>query len=159
MQSRIATCLLTSYAATLAYIYVRLAWLVPRLLLSAYGMKSLDEVQKWMSPVTRLAINHSWFIASVFGAVWFVSVLALRRFPDKLTKCVTVGLCAQGLVAWSAMLCLLFDELLGPMSLHHNPAFDFGTFVAFGGGVFPISLILIIAPMIVALSPSKMSKP
>ena len=158
MPNRIAIFLLTSVAATLAFVFMWIAWLVPRLFFSVYHVKTWDDLRDFMSPITKLATDYSWFIALLFGAVWLASILALRRFPDRTIQCVTVGLCAQGLVAWSAMFCFLYDELLGPMSMHHDPAFDFDTFIAFGGGVFPITLLFIVAPIIVALLPSKISR-
>jgi hypothetical protein len=155
MPNRIAIVLLTSVSATLAFVFMWIAWLVPHLLYSLYRMKSLDELRDFMFPIAKLATDHSWFIALLFGAVWFASLLVLRRFPDRTIQCVTMGLCAQGLVAWSALFCFLFDEFLGPISLHHDPAFDFDTFIAFGGGVFPITFLFIVAPIMVALLPSK----
>ena len=158
MPNRIAIFLLTSVAATLAFVFMWIAWLVPHLFYYVYRMKSLDELRDFMSPIAKLATGHSWFIALLIGAIWVASLLALRRFPDRTIQCVTVSLCAQGLVSWLAAFCLLFDELLGPISMHHEPAFDFGAFFVFGGGVFPITFLLIVAPSIVALLPSNISR-
>jgi hypothetical protein len=159
MPSRIAISLLTAFAVTLSFVLLLIAWIVPPAYCAVYRIKSLDDFRNFVPPITLFATDHSWLIALLLGAVLLASFLMIRRSPDRPIRCLTVGLCVQGLVAWLAMYCFFSNEFLGPISMHHDPAFDFGTFVAFGFGVFPITFILIIAPMIIALLPSKISRP
>jgi hypothetical protein len=159
MHIRIASFLLITSAVTLSFVCVLIAWLVPPAFRSLYSLKSFDEVREFMPAITRLASDHSWFIAVLLAGVCFASLVALRRLPDRAVQCITVGLCAQGLVMWAAMFCFCFEGLTGPMSLHHGPEFDVVTFVLFGAGVFPVTLLLVVAPMIAALWPRVISKP
>jgi hypothetical protein len=158
MPARIAISLLTAFALTLSFVLMLIAWIVPPVYCSAYQIKSLREFRDFVPAITVFATDHSWLIGLLLGAVWSVSVLIIRRFPDRTVHWLTVGLCVQGFVAWLAMFCFFSNEFLGPISMHHDPAFDFGSFIGFGLGVFPITLILIIAPMTVALLPGKGSR-
>jgi hypothetical protein len=159
MQTRIATFLLVASAVTLSFVCVSVAWLVPAAFRSLYGLKSLDEVRDFMPAITRLASDHSWFIAVLLSGACLVSIAALRRLPDRTVQCITVGLCAQGLVTWMAMFCFCFEGFTGPMCLHHGPEFELPQFVSFGAGVFPVTLLLVVSPMISALWPRVTSKP
>ena len=158
MPVRIAISLLTAFAVTLSFVLMLIAWIVPPFYCSLYRIKSLGEFRDFVPYTTLFAADHSWLIALLLGASWLVSVLIIRRFPDRTIHCLTVGLCVQALVAWLAMFCFFSNEFLGPISMHHDPAFDFGTFIAFGFGVFPITFLLIIAPMIFTFLPSKISR-
>lgn len=151
MPIRIASFLLVSSAVTLSFVCVLLAGLVPPAFHALYGLKSLIEVREFMPTITRLASDHSWFIVVLLAGVCFASLVALRRFPDRTVQCITVGLCAQGLVTWTAMFCFCFEGLTGPMCMHHGPEFDIVSFISFGAGIFPVTLLLVVAPMIAAL--------
>ena len=156
MNVRIASFLLTASAATLSFVCVVIAWLVPHAFRVLYSLNSLEGVREFMPTITRLATDHSWFIAVFLAGVCFVSLMALRRLPDRTVQCITAGLCVQGFVTWAAMFCFCFEGFTGPKSLHCGPAFDF---VSFGAGVFPVTLLLVLAPMIAALWPRVISKP
>jgi hypothetical protein len=153
MQTRIASFLLVASAAILSFVCVLIAWLVPPAFRSLYGLKSLDEVREFMPAITRLATGHSWFIAVSIVAVCLASLVALRRKPDRTVQCITVGLCAQGLVTWAAMFCFCFEGFTGPVSLHLGPRFEIIQFACFGAGVFPVTLALVVTPLIAALWP------
>ena len=158
MTTRIASFLLIASAVTFSFVCVLIAWLVPPAFRSLYGLKSLDEVRDFMPAITRVASDHSWFIAVLLAGVCLASLVALRRLPDRTVQCITVGLCAQGLVTWVAMFCFCFEGFTGPMSLHHGPEFEFPQFASFGAGVFPVTLLLVVAPIIAALWPRLISK-
>ena len=159
MHTRIASLLLIASAVTLSFVCVLVAWLVPPAFRLMYGLKSLDEVREFMPTITRLASDHPWFIAVLLAAVCVASLVALRRLPDSVIQCIVVGLCAQGLVTWAAMFCFCFEAFTGPMSLHHGPEFEFLQFASFGAGVFPVTLLLVAAPLIAALWPRVISRP
>ena len=159
MTTRIASFLLIASSVTFSFVCVLIAWLVPPAFRSLYGLKSLDEVRDFMPSITRVASDQSWFIAVLLAGVCLASLVALRRLPDRKVQCITVGLCAQGLVTWAAMFCLCFEGFTGPMSLHHGPEFGFPEFVSFGFGVFPVTLALVVTPLLCALWPRVISKP
>ena len=159
MPTRIASFLLMATAVTLSYVSVLIAGLVPPAFRAMYGLKSLEEVREFMPTLTRLASDHSWFIALLLAGVCLTSMMLLRRLPDRPVQCITVGLCAQMLVMWAAMFCFCFEGFTGPMSMHHGPEFDAVSFVSFGTGVFPVTFVLIIATLVGALWPRAISRP
>jgi hypothetical protein len=136
MPARIASILLVASAAAQSFACVLIARIVAPTFLSLYRLESLDEARDFMPPITRFASEHSWLIAIALAAVCFGSLLTLRRFPERTMQCLAVGLCAEGLVTWSAMFCFCFSAFTGLMCLHHGPA-----------------------PMIAALWPRVISKP
>lgn len=159
MPTRIASILLLASAAAQSFVCVLIAWIVPPAFRSIYRLKSLDEAWDFMPPITRFASEHSWLIVIALAGVCLGSLLALRNFPERTIQCMAVGLCAESFVTWFAMFCFCFDGFTGPMCLHHSPEFELPQFVAFGAGVFPVTLLLIVAPMIAALWPRVISKP
>lgn len=154
MPTRIASFLLLASAAALSFVCVLFARLVPSAFRSLYGLKSSDEVRDFMPAISRLASDHSLLIAILLLGVCLVALVALRRLPDRTVQCIILGLCAQGLVTWTAMFCFFFKGFTGPMSLHHRPEFDLLQFASFGAGIFPVTLLLVLLPMIAALWPS-----
>lgn len=150
MPTRIASILLLASAAAQSFVCGLIARIVTPAFHSIYRLKSMDEAWDLMPPITRFASKQSWLIVIALGAVCLGSLLALRRFPERTIHCMTVGLCAEGFVTWLAMFCFCFDGFTGPMSLHHSPEFELLQFVSFGAGIFPVTLLLLVAPMIAA---------
>ncbi len=159
LPTQVASILLLASAAAQSFVCVLIAWIVPPAFHSIYRLKSLHEAWDLMPPITRFASENSWLIVIALGAVCLGSLLALRRFPERTIHCMTVGLCAEGFVTWLAMFCFCFDGFTGPMSLHHGPEFELPQFISFGAGVFPVTLLLVVAPIIAALWPRVNSKP
>ena len=155
--SRIINIFLIASAAAQAFVCLLIGWIVPPAFRSLYGLKTLDEARVLMPTITRFVSEHSWVIALAFVAVCLSSLVAVRRFPGSTVQCMVVGLCAQALVTWLAMFCFCFYGFTGPMSLHHGAEFELSEFVSFGAGVFPVTLLLVLAPTIVALRPRMIS--
>jgi hypothetical protein len=158
MDKHITSLLLIASAVTQSFVCLLISSLVTPFFRSTYGLKSWGEAREFMPTITRLASDHSWFIAVLFAAVCVASLVALRRLPDSPIQCIVVGQCALGLVTWASMFCFCFEGFTGPMSLHHGPEFEFIQFASFGAGVFPVTLILVVAPVISALWPRLISK-
>ncbi|MEO7678234.1 MAG: hypothetical protein ABIV39_15865 [Verrucomicrobiota bacterium] len=158
MHTRIASLLLIASAVTQSFVCLLIASLVTPFFRSTYRLKSWEEAREFMPTITRLASDHSWFIAVLLAAVCVASLVALQRQPDSPIQCIVVGLCAQGLVTWAAMFSFCFEGFIGPMSLHHGKEFEFFQFASFGTGVFPVTLLLVAAPLISALLPRLISK-
>lgn len=151
MPTRIAAILLVASAATQAFVCLWIALLVPSFFRVAYGQKSMDETLAFMPTVTRMVSEYSWLIAVGFALVCLTALAALRRGPEKIVQTVAVGLCAQGFVTWLAMFCFCFDGFLGPVRLNRGPEFDLSQFLSFAAGVFPVTFLLLLSPMIAAL--------
>jgi hypothetical protein len=158
MPTCIASIFLIAAAAIQSFVCICLGQVVPQAYRSLYHLKSLEEERVFIPAITLFASDHSWLIALALATVCAASIAALRRFPEKTVPCMTVGLCAQGLVTWSAMFCFCFEGFTGAMCLHHGPEFEFFQFVSFGAGVFPITLLLIVVPMIAAFSSGTISR-
>jgi hypothetical protein len=142
-----------------AFVCLVVAAIVPGAFVAIYGLKTRGETLVLMPDITRYASEHSWFIVLLLVAACVGSLVAVHRFARSTVQCMAVGLCAQALVAWSAMFCFCYMGFTGPMSLHHDSEFEFFKFVSFGAGVFPVTLLLILTPMIVALWPRLISRP
>lgn len=158
MQNRIAAILLVASAATQAFVCIWIALLVPQFFRVAFGHKSMDEALASMPAVTRLVSEHSWLIAIGFALVCLTALAALRRCPEKTMPTLAIGLCAQGFVTWLAMFCFCFEGFIGPVRLSRGPEFDSSRFMGFAAGVFPVTFLLILSPMIAALWPRVISK-
>lgn len=151
MQARIAAILLVASAATQAFVCMWIALLIPSFFRAIYNLKSPDDLLIIMPTITRLISDQSWIIAVAFAIVAFVALIALRWRSEKVVNILAVGLCAQGIVTWLTMFSFCYDGFLGDMSLHRKPEFSGNQFLRFAGGVFPVTLLLILAPMIAAL--------
>lgn len=151
---RLASLWLLAVATGLSFVVVLAGALVTPCFRALYGLNSLDEAWDLMPAITRLASDHSWVIALLFGLLCLGSLRVLRHPPNRALQSLTLGLCPQGLVAWSAAFCYCYDGFTGPMCLHHGPQFEWLRFACFGAGVFPVTLMLIITPLAAALWPS-----
>lgn len=136
-----------------------IALLVPPFFRVAYGQKSMDEALTSMPAITRMVSEHSWLIAVGFALVCLTALAALRRGSDKIVQTLAIGLCAQGFVTWLAMSCFCFDGFIGPLRLNRGPEFDSSRFMGFSAGVFPVTFLLILSPIIAALRPRTQSDP
>lgn len=155
ISTRIASLLLIAAAGILSFICVLVGWLVPPAFCSFYGLNSFEEARSSMPGITRLASDYSWFFAVVIGAVCIGALVAIRQHSSRIVQCITVGLCAQGIVVWLAMFSFFYDGFTGSMCLHHGPKFELLQFVSVGAGVFPVTLALVLTPLLVAVWPRK----
>lgn len=152
MQNRIAATLLVASATAQAFVCFLVTLLVPAFFRMIYNVKSHDDLLIRMPTITRLVTDHAWFIAVAFAIVCCVALLALRWRSQRLVQILALGLCAQGLVTWLTMFSLCYDGFIGPRSnLTTDPGFELDWFLRFAYGVFPVTFLLIVAPMIAAL--------
>jgi hypothetical protein len=158
MPNRIANFLLLASAGVLSFVCVVIGHIFPQMFRALYGLKTLDETRAFMPAITRIAADYSWTLPVFLAGICLCSFVVLRRLPDKPVPCITVGLCTQGLVTWAAMFCFCYPAFTGGMCLHHGPEFEFERFASCGAGVFPVTFVLLVAPMIVAFWPKVISK-
>lgn len=158
MSTCIASFLLLASGVILSFVCLVVAWIIPQVFFWLYRPKSFYEVRELMPAVTRIATDFSWLFAVLIAAVSLAGVVYLWRLSDRVVECITAGLCAQGLITWTAMFCFFFDGFTGPMCMHHGPEFEFPQFVSLGFGVFPVTLLLVVAPLIMALWPRAIAK-
>ena len=87
------------------------------------------------------------------GIVALVFAVWNRSSGKDVGTMLICGLCLQGLIVWSAASCFCYDAFTGDMSLHRAAEFQFGTFLTACFGVFPATLLALLAPITaVALS-------
>lgn len=138
--------LLTCSALVFGYVVFRIGTFVPRFFAVSYKLKP-NELANFMSTPTRLASEYAWSFGLALLLILAVTVAALRRRPAHSLEIAVVSLCAQGAVAWIAMFCYFYEAFCGPMCLHAEPQFSLVEFLCFEGGVFPISLAGLAAPI------------
>ena len=151
MNRQIANALLLCSAVGLSYIVLLVGWVTPDAFRSIYSLKTLQEARVLMPDVTMVVVDHSWAFALAIVLLGLVSKVFTDRNPDKMIPFMALGLCCQWLVAWVALLAFFFKGVTGPMSLHHDSEFEFVEFMSFGMGIFPVTLIAVLAPMFVAI--------
>jgi hypothetical protein len=98
-----------------------------------------------MPAVTRFAADNHWAFTVVNAVLCLVAIGFLRRRPEKAPRIVLAAACGLGLGTWVAMFGYCYVGFTGPMCLHHEPEFDLLNFLAFGGGVFPVTLAVLAA--------------
>jgi|GEM_PF-7026801 len=147
MSIRIPTLLLVSTAIVSAYLIFLIGDFVPRFFEVAYR-ETPKEAMNLMPTPTFLASRHSWVFALTILSLSFATLARLKLQPNRAVPICTIGLCSQGAIFWLAMFCFCYEGFCGPMTLHHASEFNPVEFVRFELGVFPISLIALLAPVI-----------
>lgn len=148
MKNRIPIlCLLVSSGVACFYVILRVGSFLPRFFEVAYKLKS-TEVVSFMHTPTRLASGHSWGFAFLLAVILAFTCITLNRHPLRALQIAVVGLCAQGIVFWAAMFCFCYEGFCGPVSVHSGAQFSFVEFVKFEGGVFPVTLLGILIPVV-----------
>lgn len=142
--------LLACTALVFSFIVFRIGNFVPRFFAVSYKLRP-DEVANFMHIPTRLASEYAWLFGLALLLILVVTILTLRRCPANSIEIAVVSLCAQGAMVWIAMFCFFCEAFCGPISLHTPAQFSLVKFVQFEGGVFPISLAGLAAPIIFLL--------
>jgi hypothetical protein len=151
MRSYASIVLLATFAIAICYIAILGGDLTPFLLRRLYGIHSIDDVRDFMPVPTRLAVDYSLWIAAAVVLVTVVFIFLADRYPARLFQFTMLGISLQGILLWLTLCGFFFEGFEGPMSLHHDPEFDFGVFMSCGFGVFPITFVGLVAAFILAL--------
>ena len=150
MSTRLPSLLVAAVAVVFSYLVLVVGDLVPRFLQVAFKLKP-EEVTGFMSFPTRFATGSSWlFVVAVLLAL-SVGLVLFRLHPGHVVRVTVATLCVEAAVVWIAFFCYCYDGFCGPMSLHHGPKFDAIEFNRFGAGVFPVTLVMILIPLIGSL--------
>ena len=151
MRAYTSIILLVTSAIGMCYLVLHGGYCLPILFARLYGIHSLAEVRDFMPALTRIAVDYSWVFAAFIGLTTIVSIALFDRYPARLFQFTLLGLCSQGILLWLTLFAYFYDGFEGPMSLHHGPEFDFGAFMGSGFGVFPVTLVGLVAAFITAL--------
>ncbi len=119
---------------------------------TAYGCRSLGEALTCMLAPTRLAVNNLWVFPTLLVVINLVIAIGFAYRRVQIAPLLICGLCFQGLVVWSLAFCLCFYAFTGLMCLHHGPEFELGSFLGAGFGVFPVTLLTLLVPIVVVAS-------
>jgi hypothetical protein len=147
MNTRLATLFLAAMTAVASYVLLVINGLVPRFFQVTFRLKP-DEVASFMLGPTRFAVGSSWVFAVVPVAALSAALFLVHLCPRHATRVVVAALCVEALTVWIAFFCYCYDGFCGPISLHRGPDFDAAEFCRFEAGVFPVTLILILIPLI-----------
>lgn len=147
--TRVSSFLLSASAVSLSYFIVLVAEATPKFFEIGYSA-SPSEARILMPNLTRIVVDYPWVFASTIILACILAMILLRRSPSRTIEIATIGLCAQGTIFWLTMFCIFAKSFEGPMCLHHGPEFEFFEFIAFGSGVFPVTLAALLL-LVVAL--------
>ena len=142
-----ANLLLVCSAIGLSHILLVVTTVFPILYARAYGKAAPVEAEELMLAPTRFAVHHVWLFVVLLALVALVFVLRNLSSGRNVGSMLICGLCLQGLVVWSAAFCFFYDAVTGPMSLLRGPEFELGTFLTSCLGVFPTTLVALLAPI------------
>ena len=152
-RSRLASLMLISSAIIWSFI----VWIGGGVVIPFFGQiyrtPSMVELRALIPAITLLACDHLAVIIVLLATVCVAGLAALWRFPGRQMQFATAGLCGQWLVVWVAAFCFCYDGFLGHVSMHHAQEFDPRAFISSGGGIFPISMALIVMTFAASLWP------
>lgn len=153
MHARPASLLLIASATVLSYISVLAGEVVLPFYRVIVQPKSLAELRTFIPSVTLFACDHLPFLVGLLVTACLTALTAVWYLPNKVGQSVSVGLCTQWLIVWAAAFCFCYSGFLGGVSMHHPQFFEFDQFMTLEGGIFPVSLALIILTLIFSLWP------
>ena len=154
MNTRLASVVLAGSTVVASYIVLLIADIYPKRFANIYGLPSSTHPDILFATCTKFVVRYPWVFVSATALIWLVAVNFVRRFPARVLKFLAIGLSAQALVVWLAMFCFCYEEFQDFISLHHSPRFEFTAFCQFAYGVFPVTLLAIVTPAIIALIPT-----
>ena len=158
MHARLASLLLVASAVILSFVSTLAGGAVVPIFRTAIHAETLAELSTFIPVPTLFISDHQSLVVVLLATVCLLSLVAVWRLPEQVHRCVAGGLCMQWMVVWGTAFCLCYDGFLGPTSMHHPRWFEFDQFLTLARGVFPISLVLIVLPLIVALWPTRASR-
>src|SRR4051812_37583562 len=145
MRAYASIILLITFATGICYFVLLGGSLFPVILARLSGTQDIHLIQDGMALPTRLAVDYAYIIALFTVLITVVSIILLDRYPTRQFQFTLLGLCSQCLLIWVTLFAYLYDEFLGPVSMHHRQRFDFGQFFSFGFGAFPVMLAGLVA--------------
>lgn len=145
--ARLPSLVLAAVTCVASYVVLVVGDLVPRFYQVTYKSKP-EEVEGFMSPPTRFAAGSTWLFVLALLVALSVAVFLLWRHPEHTVRVTVAALCAEAAVVWIAFFCYCYGGFCGPMCLHHGPEFDAVEFLQFEAGVFPVTLVLNLIPLI-----------
>jgi D-alanyl-lipoteichoic acid acyltransferase DltB (MBOAT superfamily) len=151
MRAYASTILLTTFAIGICYFVLLGGPLLPYILSLLYRTPDLKLIQEGMALPTRLAVDYAWVIALLVALATIISIILAFRNRARRFQFTILGLCSQFILLWLTLFAFFYDSFLGPMDLFHGPEFDFREFFEVGFGMFPITLIGLLAAFITAL--------
>ena len=146
MKALHANLLMVCSAIGLSHILVVVATVFPALYSGTYRIARVESEDFMLAPA-RFAVHHTWLFVVFLGIVALIFVLRNLSSSENVGNMLVCGLCLQGLIVWSAAFCFCYDAFTGDMSLHRGPEFEFGTFLTAYFGVFPATLLALLAPI------------
>lgn len=151
MHARLASFLLVASAVILSFVSVLAGGVIIPVFRTAFHAKSLAELRAFIPAPTLFVSDHRSLVVVLLAAVCLLSLAAVWRLSEQVLQCLAMGLCMQWLVVWVAAFCLCYGGFLGSVSMHHPQRFEFDQFLSLAGGVFPLSFVLIVTPLVTAL--------
>lgn len=148
---RASMVLLATFAIAICYVAILGGIVTPFLFERTDGIRPADSVRDFMPVPTRFAVDHSLWIAAAVVLVTFVFIFLADHYPARSFQFTLLGISFQGILLWLILFAFFYPGFEGPMSLHHDPEFDFGTFMAGGFGVFPVAFVGLVTAFILAL--------
>ena len=152
------TLLLVAFSVISAYLLFTAADFVPVFFHVAYKV-SYSEIGLFMPRITGVACKSAPALALICGFCAMFTVIWINRRKTDSVLPLMLCLCTQGLILWLAAFGFCYDGFLGGMTMHSGPDFDMGQFLQFEDGVFPVTLIVLIAPLVWLFATRKRSKP
>ena len=148
MPARLANLLLITSAVISSYLCVLAGEVVVPFFNRIYQPDSFAELRTLIPPETLFVCDHLPAVVGALVVVCSLALVAVRRAQGRVGQCVSVGLGAQWLVVWTLAFCLCYDGFLGNESMHHPRSFEFDQVIFLAGGIFPVSLVLILSTLI-----------
>jgi hypothetical protein len=143
-----STILQTTVAVGICYFVLIGGGCLPILFAQFYGIHNLADVSGLMPAPTRFAVEYRGVAAAAVILTAVISIILSARYPVRHFQFAFLGLCSQGILLWLFLFGFFYMGFYsGPISLHHDPEFDFGAFYGF----FPFTLAGLLAAFITSL--------
>ena len=116
-----------------------------------YECDALDVARRAMIPeITQFALGSEALVICLICALGILTAWSCRRHASPLA--LIAGVTGQLLVVWALGFCLCFGGFTDGGCLHHGPAFEFAQFLSAGYGLFPVTLVAILLPLVSAVA-------
>ena len=119
-----------------------------------FQIKSDADLQAIMPAATRFAADHSaWFAVavSIIGTLGFALSLLV---PSTSVRFAVAALCVQGFILWAACFCVFYSAFTR-FSIYRGDVFEWDYLFTAGAGVFPITFVAILLPLVFVVLPSR----
>ena len=151
MHSRLADTIILATTVICCYFVILFGMVLRKFFWEAYHMTSVKEFEYFMPRISSLAADHAWGFAVLIGVVGLATSCCFRFKPVRVLEILAMGLCGQALITWLALFCYCYNGFLGGISMHHGPNFELDSFIKCAFGLFPVTLVLILIPLSLAI--------